>query len=195
MALVTSEDAYDADQSKLTLMTLHTAKGLEFPVVFMIGMEDNLLPHVRSQDGEETIEEERRLCYVGMTRAKKSLYFFSARVRRHFGREEPQRPSRFIHEIPDELLEKKNEPEVIGLDRSYDQSYDQISCEEWGAQAEGITPGKWVRHPTLGVGIVRKAEPTSDGGRVWVDFQTEGLKKLALRYARLEPVAPPRQRA
>jgi DNA helicase-2/ATP-dependent DNA helicase PcrA len=185
LALVTDQDGYESDRDRLTLMTLHTAKGLEFPVVFIIGMEDHLLPHIRSQEGSEELEEERRLLYVGMTRAKERLYFFSARVRRQFGREERHSPSRFLEEIPEEFIEMRGERTPEAFDFEYDQTAEANGYSE--SEFDGIAPGRRVRHPTLGIGTVRRTEPSGDGGRVWVQFQ-EGLKQLVLKYARLEPL-------
>ncbi len=104
IALVTDLDAYDSSLDRVTLMTLHAAKGLEFPVVFMTGMEDGIFPAARSNDGGEQLEEERRLCYVGMTRAMEKLYLTHARRRRVYGSYQFNPPSRFVGEIPDHLL-------------------------------------------------------------------------------------------
>src|SRR5205085_10797804 len=109
-ALVSDQDSYD-EQSPITLMTLHTAKGLEFPVVFIMGLEDGLFPHNRSSGDAKQLEEERRLFYVGITRAEEKLFLSSARFRRFFGNVEQQvsEPSRFLSEIPTELIEDANE--------------------------------------------------------------------------------------
>jgi len=104
IALVTDLDAYDASLDRVTLMTLHAAKGLEFPVVFMTGMEDGIFPSSRANDGGEQLEEERRLCYVGMTRAMEKLFLTHAQRRRVYGSYQYNPPSRFIAEIPESLL-------------------------------------------------------------------------------------------
>ncbi len=106
VSLVSEVDDFDAESGAVTLLTLHTAKGLEFPVVFMVGLEDGILPHNRSIESgdEEEMDEERRLCYVGITRAKKRLYLVHAFQRSLWGRSEPQEPSRFLDEIPAQLL-------------------------------------------------------------------------------------------
>ncbi len=106
VSLVSDIDDYESDSGAVTLLTLHMAKGLEFPVVFMVGMEDGILPHSRSVDSDdaEEMDEERRLCYVGMTRAMKRLYLVHASVRTVWGQSEVQKPSRFLAEIPEELL-------------------------------------------------------------------------------------------
>jgi DNA helicase-2/ATP-dependent DNA helicase PcrA len=109
IALITDLDRYDAEQQRVTLMTLHSAKGLEFPVVFMTGMEEGIFPHSRSGNGGEELAEERRLCYVGMTRAMKKLYLSHARRRRVFGTYQFNSPSRFLAEIPAELIAKSSD--------------------------------------------------------------------------------------
>src|SRR6185369_5876064 len=106
-ALVTDQDSYD-EKAPITLMTLHTAKGLEFPVVFIMGLEDGLFPHSRALNEGRDLEEERRLFYVGMTRAERKLYLTSARYRRYFGNMDQQisEPSRFLAEVPENLIDE-----------------------------------------------------------------------------------------
>ncbi|KKQ90264.1 MAG: ATP-dependent DNA helicase PcrA [Berkelbacteria bacterium GW2011_GWA1_39_10] len=106
VALVADIDNYDQNTEAVTLMTLHNAKGLEFPIVFMVGMEEGLFPHVNSMFEPANLEEERRLCYVGMTRAEKRLYLTYAVSRMLFGAVQSNAPSRFIAEIPEELVER-----------------------------------------------------------------------------------------
>jgi len=110
MALVTDLDSYDASEDRVTLMTLHAAKGLEFPVVFMTGMEEGLFPHSRSGEGSDELEEERRLCYVGMTRAMDKLYLSHSRRRRIYGDFQYNPPSRFLAEVPSRLLQEDEQP-------------------------------------------------------------------------------------
>ncbi len=112
IALVTDLDAYDASQDRVTLMTLHAAKGLEFPVVFITGLEEGIFPSARCTDGGDKLEEERRLCYVGMTRAMEKLYLTHAQRRRIYGSYQYNPPSRFLAEVPDELLAKPAAPPV-----------------------------------------------------------------------------------
>ena len=112
IALVTDLDGYNEEQDAVVLMTLHTAKGLEFPVVFLAGLEETVFPHARSQLDETELEEERRLCYVGMTRAEQKLYMTRAWQRTIYGKTVYNQPSRFLDEIPEELktgTEKQNE--------------------------------------------------------------------------------------
>jgi DNA helicase-2/ATP-dependent DNA helicase PcrA len=106
VALVSDTDNYDQSADAVTLMTLHNAKGLEFPVVFMVGMEEGLFPHINSMMEPQELEEERRLCYVGMTRAKKRLYLTCATSRMLYGAIQSNPPSRFVSEIPEELIER-----------------------------------------------------------------------------------------
>jgi DNA helicase-2/ATP-dependent DNA helicase PcrA len=113
VALISNPEADDGTKNSVTLMTLHSAKGLEFPVVFMIGMEERLFPHVRSLEDPEQMEEERRLCYVGMTRAKERLFLTNARRRRTFGQEQFNPPSRFIGDIPKDLLDLEDEYQSV----------------------------------------------------------------------------------
>ncbi|MER2139396.1 MAG: 3'-5' exonuclease, partial [Succiniclasticum sp.] len=115
VALVSDIDDAQLDNDKFTLMTLHSAKGLEFPVVFLAGLEEGLFPHSRSWMDDEEMEEERRLCYVGITRAKQLLYLTSARMRTIYGRTEPSEPSRFLEEIPDKLVHEYRRPSMTGM--------------------------------------------------------------------------------
>jgi DNA helicase-2/ATP-dependent DNA helicase PcrA len=109
VALISDVERGERRRDSVTLMTLHSAKGLEFPIVFMTGMEERLFPHVRALDDPEQMEEERRLCYVGMTRARERLYLTNARRRHFYGQEQFNSPSRFLGDIPDELLEADEE--------------------------------------------------------------------------------------
>lgn len=202
IALVTDLDSYDRSLDRVTLMTLHSAKGLEFPVVFMSGMEDGLFPHDRS--GGEDLEEERRLCYVGMTRAMEQLYLTHARRRRIYGSYQYNPPSRFLAEIPAELLagqtQRTASPKhnLAGLFSTQETSG---PCEEELASEnedfddievvpeaeEGLRLGMRVRHVKFGVGTVRRLEGSGENQKVIVYFNSIGPKKLLLRFAGLEP--------
>ncbi len=166
-----SGDSEDAVQ----LMTLHSAKGLEFPKVFICGLEDGLFPHHFSKDSPKALEEERRLCYVGITRAEKNLTLTYAEKRRVFGRDESRFPSRFIREIPEHLLEEKN--------RKVKVHYPIISDE---AEMNGFRLGQRVMHPKFGGGTVIDHEGNGERARVHVKFEMYGSKWLALAYAKLE---------
>ena len=121
MALVSDQDAIEDEQQYLTLITLHQIKGLEFPAVFMVGMEEGLLPHSRSFDDDDQIEEERRVAYVGMTRAKKRLYLFRAFRRKMFGVSQGNGPSRFLNDIPLHIVERPGKQPISTANISYDK--------------------------------------------------------------------------
>jgi DNA helicase-2/ATP-dependent DNA helicase PcrA len=202
VALVTDLDRHDASLERATLMTLHAAKGLEFPVVFVTGLEDGLFPHSRS-DGED-IEEERRLCYVGMTRAMERLYLTHARRRRIYGSYQYNPPSRFLAEVPKEVLAKRAKPVAQGGHNlaSLFAGVSDATEEEPGEEAseepfdeveivpeaeEGLCLGMKVRHVKFGVGTVRRLEGSGENQKVIVHFRSAGSKKLLLRFAGLEP--------
>jgi DNA helicase II / ATP-dependent DNA helicase PcrA len=202
-ALVADADALSDDRDRITLMTLHTSKGLEFPVVFLVGMEEGLFPHRRSLTDRDTVEEERRLCYVGMTRAREQLYLSRARRRHLFGLETENPPSRFLREIPAELLElRESAPADWGEERDdlaahaprervidYSESQLVVSSRRMGLTSTvkaSFPVGTRVRHPTLGEGIVRATEGNGDREKVTVMFGGFGIRKLAVAVARLE---------
>lgn len=167
------EEAKDGEM--VTLMTLHSAKGLEFPVVSMVGMEEGFLPHYLSLDSQEELEEERRLCYVGITRAKELLFLTHAVKRLYYGRERSFLPSPFLKSIPGELLVKE------GL-------YKKVSPE--GGQgisaSKRLKVGERVRHPIFGYGDVMALEGSGEGLKVRVKFDRVGIKLLLVRLARLK---------
>ena len=200
VALITDIDSYDPSLDRVTLMTLHAAKGLEFPLVFMVGLEEDLFPHNRSGGGDEDLEEERRLCYVGMTRAREKLYLTHARRRRIYGDYQFNPPSRFLAEIPQELLDQVNTPglhqpashnlaslfEQIEPEMEPDEHYEDDIRIVPEAE-EGLKIGMSVRHVKFGVGTVRRIEGSGENQKVIVYFRTVGPKKLLLKYAGLEP--------
>jgi DNA helicase-2/ATP-dependent DNA helicase PcrA len=192
--------------ARVWLMTLHAAKGLEFPVVFMTGLEEGLFPHSRARDEEEELEEERRLCYVGMTRARERLVLTNAARRRVFGDYQSTSPSRFLSEVPQELLEL-----ATGFTSSYQRSFASYEFrpnpyghrgprvreeaatpfatyedEDQSASASGVVPGARVRHAQFGVGTVISVEPLNDDAKIVVRFPI-GQKTLRAKYARLQP--------
>lgn len=202
VALIADVDSYDPSLDRVTLMTLHAAKGLEFPVVFMSGMEEGLFPHSRAASGPEEMEEERRLCYVGMTRAMEKLLLSHARRRRVFGDYQFNPPSRFLGEIPESLLERPaggglHKPASHNLASLFDQTQPDYSAEEAVAGAdevrvvpdaeEGLRIGLHVRHIKFGTGIVRRIEGQGDNQKVTISFQRFGPKKLLVKFAGLEP--------
>jgi len=198
IALIADVDAYAAAQDRVTLMTLHNSKGLEFPAVFIIGVEEGLFPHERSLDHPEAIEEERRLCYVGFTRARQRLYLVHALRRHLFGRVQENLPSRFLAEIPESLLRREGEtlPGSSGeptVDYSYSQLSEPPRTVRRTAQVRssaindcGFAVGQRVVHAEFGPGIVRAVEGNGDRTKLTVRFERSGIKKLIARYAALE---------
>ena len=179
------------------MMTLHTAKGLEFPLVFLCGMEDGLFPHQRSLNDLESLEEERRLCYVGMTRAMRQLYFTYAEQRRLHGVDSYNAPSRFIQEVPPALLEEIR-PRIrlaqfsgldgVGIAAARVASFSGHSRHSPLSEvlAEGVRLGTRVRHDKFGEGTVLNIEGQGAHARVQVNFERQGSKWLMLQYANLE---------
>jgi DNA helicase-2/ATP-dependent DNA helicase PcrA len=164
------------------LMTLHSAKGLEFPLVFMAGMEDGLFPHQRSLLDPDGLEEERRLCYVGATRAMRELYLTYAEQRRLHGTDSYCIPSRFIGELPAGLVEEIRP--AVRVTRPLAAPSGRFRDEA----PEGVSLGQRVRHARFGEGVVLNYEGHGHHARVQVNFESEGTKWLVLAYARLEVV-------
>jgi len=195
VSLSSDQDSYDESADRVPLMTLHAAKGLEFPAVFISGCEDRLLPHIRREEERADIEEERRLLFVGMTRAKQHLALTHARFRRIRGRPERRMPSRFLEEIPREVAKVVDEttgtmPTTFERGGGYaGPGPDRIIKPEKDA-ATGLTPGEVVKHATYGTGRVVAFE--TQGGRrmVRVRFNTVGEKLLDPKYAKLVRVSP-----
>ena len=202
VALITDLDSYDQSLDRVTLMTLHAAKGLEFPIVFMAGMEEDIFPHSRSGGGQEELEEERRLCYVGMTRAMQKLYLTNARRRRIYGDFKFNPPSRFLGEIPPSLIGRET-PDGLRKSSSHnlaslfdqaepdftdeDPFFDDDEVRMVPDAEEGLRIGLQVRHIKFGVGTVRRIEGQGDNQKVTVYFHRFGPKKLLVRFAGLEP--------
>jgi len=201
------EEAGSRD-ARVWLMTLHSAKGLEFPVVILAGLEEGLFPHSRSSEDTEELEEERRLCYVGMTRARSRLVLTGAARRRIFGEYQASKPSRFIQEVPAELLEETTSSYTSSSDRGYQSNFYEFRTNPYGRgrgnrareelatyayededQSTGMNlrPGMRVRHPQFGVGSVISVEALDDDTKLIVRFAAVGQKTLRARYARLEP--------
>jgi DNA helicase-2/ATP-dependent DNA helicase PcrA len=183
VSLVSDIDNYDPDEEAVTLMTLHSAKGLEFPVVFLAGMEENIFPHARSITEEAEMAEERRLCYVGITRAEKYLIMIYAQTRRIFGSVYNNIPSRFVEDIPADLLIKEssmcNKPEK---NKSYKlNKADRIVLDEVCGDYKS---GDKVNHPQFGIGRIVQIQ----GGILKVAFEGKGVKSLAASIAPLEKV-------
>ncbi len=181
-ALEAGEGQADADDNAVQLMTLHSAKGLEFSVVFMVGMEQGLFPHQRSAEDPVRMEEERRLCYVGITRAEKKLYMTMAEQRRLHGRDQYNPPSKFVQELPSELLEEIRPRMQVSMPvYRPEQTYVQEEHDT------GLSIGQMVKHGKFGVGIVLDQEGRGNQARVQVNFEDAGSKWLVLAYANLQP--------
>jgi DNA helicase-2/ATP-dependent DNA helicase PcrA len=180
-ALVADIDEWDEGAGAVTLMTLHTAKGLEFPAVFIVGMEDGVFPHMRSLGDPSELEEERRLAYVGITRAQDSLYLTSAWSRMLFGGSNYNPPSRFLGEIPDELIEKAGKRE-----RRSPAERAAATGPRATVTPDEIGPGDRVRHDRWGLGTVREVVGAGDRAEAEVMFDTQGKKRLLLAWAPLE---------
>ncbi|PID45649.1 MAG: DNA helicase II [Proteobacteria bacterium] len=168
------------------LMTLHSAKGLEFPLVFLVGMEEGLFPSQQSSEEVGRMEEERRLCYVGITRAEKQLVISYAEQRRLYGTTHYGVPSRFIHEIPEQLIESvRPQPTRSPWPNTGHQSQSATRFHEEGS---GLRIGQAVNHAKFGHGIITDTEGAGNHARVQVNFETAGSKWLVLSYANLTPL-------
>ena len=194
--------------ARVWLMTLHSAKGLEFPVVILAGLEEGLFPHSRSSDDVEELEEERRLCYVGMTRARSRLVLTGAARRRIFGEYQASQPSRFIDEVPAELVDRK-EPSFSSSPYQGNFAHYEFRTNPYGRGRRGsklredeptyayededqstgmaLRIGMQVRHPQFGIGTVLSVEALDDDTKLVVRFNAVGKKTLRARYAKLEP--------
>jgi DNA helicase-2/ATP-dependent DNA helicase PcrA len=193
VSLLSDLDVAKGD-APVVLMTLHSAKGLEFDHVFLVGLEEGSLPHSRSQSSNEALEEERRLCYVGMTRARTQLVLSWAQSRQVFGQRRWSEPSRFLSEIPREGLVVTGETRFEATPASRPRrptSGERYYVREPEAPAPffaagALRPGARVRHPLFGVGTVLRAEGSGDDLKLTVSFAGVGAKRLVARYAALE---------
>jgi DNA helicase-2/ATP-dependent DNA helicase PcrA len=205
VALISDLERDGAVRDSVTLMTLHSAKGLEFPLVYMIGMEERIFPHVRCLDDPEQMEEERRLCYVGMTRARERLFLTNARRRHIFGQEQRNLPSRFLSDVPHEVSDREEEREPVSWGGARPWETPAAPAERHNLAAvfeaepapdnevrvvpdepEEVRLGMRVRHGKFGPGVIRKIEGRGDEQKVIVWFDSVGPKKLLVRFAGLE---------
>jgi len=192
VALISDLDSWEDRTEKVSLMTVHSSKGLEFPVVFLVGMEERIFPHASSAGDAEGIEEERRLCYVAMTRAMEQLHITHAAERRRFGERNFQSPSRFLDEIPSDLVEvlsrgraggKRSRSRASGGSESnFDYSYSQ---ETTGGEGD-IQPGMRVRHAVFGEGVIMETIGGGINQKLKIRFARVGVKTVMLRFANLE---------
>jgi DNA helicase-2/ATP-dependent DNA helicase PcrA len=211
VALISDLDKWDDKTDTVTMMTLHAAKGLEFPIVFIAGLEEGLLPHSQSTDSDDDVEEERRLCYVGITRAQKELFMLHTRYRAKYGQRSACVPSRFLSEIPEDVIEAINKTDCnFYTDKSQteDTTIDNGETEEYGERqydeekneyddlpefnhketrdSSNLVSGDPVNHAVFGRGRVVKIAHSSN--TVHVNFNKVGMKKLSLEYANLEKI-------
>ncbi len=190
VALVSDLDKYEQQTAVVSLMTVHSAKGLEFPLVFLVGMEEGIFPHASSSRDAAGLEEERRLCYVGMTRAMEHLTLSYAGERRRYGGINYQTPSRFLNEVPEEVIEGvasrgartrgQTLDEYAQTDVDYD--YNQEAGEGDGA----VHPGMRVRHSVFGVGVILSSSGQGLNQKLKIRFERAGVKTVMVRYANLE---------
>jgi len=182
-SLEAGDNQADQWEDAVQLMTLHSAKGLEFPLVFIGGMEEGLFPHSMSAEDPQRLEEERRLCYVGMTRAMRQLWLTHAESRRLHGEETYPLPSRFLREIPPEVVEEvRARPQVS---RPWSPAGGSLDAAR---EVTGFALGQRVSHPKFGEGVVLNAEGQGNGARVQVNFEGVGAKWLVVAYANLSPL-------
>ena len=198
-----ADEADGAANAQVWLMSMHAAKGLEFPTVIVAGMEEGLFPHSRSVEVEDDVEEERRICYVCITRAKERLILTGATRRRVFGEYQPTEPSRFLDEIPAELMTASSprrrahagssrtslrNPYAAGAAARVAKSgHRRYAYESEDQSRSGVRTGMRVRHRQFGVGTVLDIEEQGDDFKVTVRFAAVGTKKLLAKYAGLEP--------
>jgi DNA helicase-2/ATP-dependent DNA helicase PcrA len=186
VSLVGEQDEYDEEAGSVTLMTLHNAKGLEFPVVFIIGLEDGIFPHYRSMGDQAELEEERRLMYVGVTRARERLYLTHAWSRSLFGATSYNPPSRFLSEIPGDLVHAlEGDESVIGGGGTVSPIRQAVEGRPAPLQ---VAAGDTVRHDRWGEGVVLTVSGSGTDAEATVRFEQAGEKRLLLAYAPLTRV-------
>ncbi|MDF9388134.1 DNA helicase II [Vibrio sp. 1151_11] len=185
-ALEAGEGQADEFDDAVQLMTLHSAKGLEFPLVFMVGVEEGMFPSQMSAEEAGRLEEERRLCYVGMTRAMQKLYITYAEIRRLYGQDKYHKPSRFIRELPENCLDEVRMKAQVSRPSSAGR-FSQTAVKE-NFNETGFSLGARVKHPIFGEGTIINFEGSGPQSRVQVAFNGEGIKWLVTAYAKLEKV-------
>ena len=197
VSLVADIDKLDDDKNSVTLMTMHNAKGLEFPIVFMTGLEEGLFPHNNSIESDDEVQEERRLCYVGMTRAMDLLYMTGAACRYVYGTAQWRAPSRFLAEIPKDMLQVTGKAAIMvatqaGLYQvanTEKKEFDELKDPEW--DEDGVVPfllGDTVKHKSFGKGMVIALSGSGDDLKVTVSFPNHGKKQLLAKMANLEKI-------
>ncbi len=196
VALVSDTDNYDSEADAVVLMTIHSAKGLEFPIVFLPGLEEGIFPSIMNGEDDSEIEEERRLAYVAVTRAKQKLYVMNVRERMMFGKTRYNRPSRFLEEIPEKYIDDQNQQQRIYTQQNDKHIKPSIS-KELTTPVSTVTPikraatiafsvGEGVKHPTFGDGIVLSVQKMGADTLYEVAFDRVGTKKLMATFAKLQ---------
>lgn len=199
ISLYTDVDNLDSDADYVVLMTMHSAKGLEFPIVFVVGMEDNIFPSSRSLESEADTEEERRLAYVAVTRAKEKLYLTHAEERMLYGRTDRNRISRFIKELPADCIEKQAEetkasPYLNGYEKPHSMSLQQQLAQRkadksnFSVNTETFAPGDRVLHKIFGEGTVLSSKPMANDTLVEIAFDNRGTKKIMANYTKIKKI-------
>ena len=197
VALLTDIDNYDSDSNAVTLMTMHSAKGLEFPVVFLPGFEDGIFPGIQTLYNEDEIEEERRLAYVGITRAKEELFITKAQTRMLFGSTSRYKPSRFLLEIPEELVLCTESTKHATTSFSHFMSRPKVApvIKNLGTYSKpqpqnknSYAYGDKVKHKIFGVGTIVSATSMGNDTLIEIAFDSAGNKKLMANFAKLEKV-------
>lgn len=186
IALISDQDTIDESAEAPTLLTLHAAKGLEFPVVFITGLDDGTLPHSRSFDDPEEMAEERRLFYVGITRAKDQLTLIHHQYRNSYGYSEPVDPSRFLDDLPEALIEGGRG--ILAKPAARPDKWEQPRKQTTPAVEQKYRAGMNVRHPSWGDGMVLSSRIQDDDEVVDIFFKDVGLKKVVAAFAKLEPI-------
>ncbi|WP_369819359.1 3'-5' exonuclease [Tissierella sp. P1] len=197
VALLSDVDKTSDTTNVVTMMTVHSAKGLEFPAVFLVGMEDGLFPITRAVDNESELEEERRLCYVAVTRAEKLLFITNARVRTIYGNVNYTLPSRFIEEMGDaiEKKEKKNIKEQLVSVKDFTANREKAAPRPFIIQAQpkpqgdknlNVSVGDKVKHKKFGIGTIVQIKDRDNDKELVISFDGEGLKRLLLSIAPIE---------
>ena len=187
-ALDAGEDQAGEFEDAVQMMTLHSAKGLEFPLVFLAGVEEGLFPHKMSADDPDRLEEERRLCYVGITRAMEKLYISYAETRRLYGNETFNAVSRFVKEIPSKCIQEVRLKTAVTRPVSYQRNGGNAARLSDSGEGTGFHLGQRVQHAIFGEGVILHFEGQGAGARVQVNFDSEGSKWLMMQYANLAAI-------
>ncbi|MGN0577361.1 MAG: 3'-5' exonuclease, partial [Ruminiclostridium sp.] len=196
VALISDLDSYDSTSDRVSLMTMHAAKGLEFERVFIVGAEENIFPSYRSLADAFELEEDRRLCYVAITRAKRELFITTAQSRLLYGQTQHNRVSRFVGEIPSEYIEYEDKTRNMReggyskprtADSGYLQRHTAPKSEET-AEVQSFSAGERIHHRTFGDGTVLTAMPLGNDTLLEISFDTSGTKKLMAKFAKISKI-------